>query len=137
MVNEDILGGIETAIARGESFESSMMSFFNAGYVKEDIEWAAKAFQINQAKMVPEKIQMKPKAPVVVETKKEVAQPQFIKKPILKQNVSEYGKQASEFQEKILLIVLVSAFVLLLGLLAGVFLFKEELVTFINSLFSG
>ena len=136
MVNEDILGGIETAVAEGESFESAMMGFFNAGYSKEDIEWAAKAFQLNQFRAGPEKIQVRPKGAVVVEPKKEVVQNQFIKKPYMKQNISSY-EQASQFQEKTILIILVSSFILLLGVLAGVFVFKEQLVSFINSLFSG
>jgi hypothetical protein len=136
MVNEDILGGIETAVAEGESFEAAMMSFYNSGYSKEDIEWAAKAFQLNQFRAGPVKIQPKPKAPVFVEPKKEAIQNQFIKKPYIKQNVSSY-EQASQFKERIILIVLVSSFVLLLGILAGIFVFKEQLVGFINSLFSG
>ena len=136
MVNEDILGGIETAVAEGESFESAMMGFYNAGYSKEDIEWAAKAFQLNQFREGPTKIQSNPKAPIFVEPKKEIIQNQFIKKPYIKQNVSNY-EQASQFKERIILIVLVSSFVLLLGILAGVFVFKEQLVSFINNLFSG
>jgi hypothetical protein len=137
MVNEDILGGIETAFAKGETFESAMMSFYNSGYSKEDIEWAAKAFQMNQFRAGPEKrIQIRPTGAVPVEPKKEVIQNQFMKKPYVKQNVSNY-EQASQFQERIILIVLVSAFILLLGILAGVFVFKERLVSFINSLFSG
>jgi len=46
-VNEDILGGIEVAVAKGEPIESVMMGFYSSGYPKEDIEWAAKAFQMN------------------------------------------------------------------------------------------
>jgi hypothetical protein len=51
MVNEDILGGIELGVSKGEPIESVMKSFFNAGYHKEDIEWAAKAFQLNRFKI--------------------------------------------------------------------------------------
>ena len=61
MVNEDILGGIETAVAEGESVEAAMMGFYNSGYSREDIEWAAKAFQLNQFKAGPDKIQPRPK----------------------------------------------------------------------------
>jgi len=70
MVNEDILGGIEIAVSQGESFESAMMGFYNAGYSKEDIEWAAKAFQLNQFRAGPEKVQAKPKNSVSVESPK-------------------------------------------------------------------
>ena len=136
MVNEDILGGIETAVAEGESVEAVMMSFYNSGYSREDIESAAKAFQLNQFKAGPDKIQVKPKSAVFVESKKEQPSTQFIKKPYVKQNVSGYD-QASQFQERVILVVLVSLFILLLGVLAGVFVFKEQLVSFINNLFSG
>jgi len=72
-----------------------------------------------------------------------MVQTQFIKKPFVKQNVSNYGQsasgyeQAAQFKEKIILIVLVASFIILLGVLAGVFVFKEKLVGFINNLFSG
>jgi len=50
MVREDILGGLRTALARGQTLRQAMMSFYNAGYIKEEIEEAAKALQaeINQ-----------------------------------------------------------------------------------------
>lgn len=200
MVNEDILGGIELGVAKGESIESVMMSFFKAGYNREDIEWAAKAFQLNQFKGVlvekpkdnswetlkaisENKVDMNSldktgtfyggKLPpsYVANIKKnseggifqklkgffssifsskkpavknpEVATPYYAVPgsssnvgPEVKQNVSKYG-QATEFKEKIILIVLVSSLILLLAILAGVFLFKEQIANFINSLFSG
>lgn len=45
MVREDILGGLRTALVRGQTLRQSMMSFYNAGYVKQEIEEAAKALQ--------------------------------------------------------------------------------------------
>lgn len=42
MVNEAIIGGLMSALSRGESLEKSMMSFYNAGYQREEIEEAAK-----------------------------------------------------------------------------------------------
>jgi hypothetical protein len=203
MVNEDILGGIELGVAKGESIESIMMGFFNAGYHREDIEWAAKAFQLNQFKgVLVDKVE-KPKdnswetlkaisenkvevnslekpgtfyggklpPSYVADIKKnseggifqklkgffsslfsskkptvktpEVANPYYAVPgsssavgPEVKQNVSRYG-QATEFKERIILIVLVSSLILLLAILAGVFLFKEQIANFINSLFSG
>jgi hypothetical protein len=196
MVNEDILGGIELGVAKGKSIESIMMSFFNAGYHREDIEWAAKAFQLNQFKGV---LVEKPKdnswetlkaisenqvnvdsldktkafyggklpPSYVAEIKKNSgggilqklkglfsSNKTAVKSPVVspspysapssyssmgpgvKQNVSRYG-QATEFKERIILIVLVSSLILLLAILAGVFLFKEQIANFINSLFSG
>lgn len=45
MVRDDILGGLRTALARGQTLRQSMMSFYNAGYIKQEIEEAAKALQ--------------------------------------------------------------------------------------------
>jgi len=42
MVNEDIVSGIISALSRGESLERAMMTFYNAGYEKKEIESAAK-----------------------------------------------------------------------------------------------
>ncbi|MGY4884904.1 MAG: hypothetical protein ACP5NZ_04975, partial [Nanobdellota archaeon] len=40
-----LLGGLESALSRGQSLQKSMISFYNAGYKKEDIENAARKFQ--------------------------------------------------------------------------------------------
>jgi cobalamin biosynthesis Mg chelatase CobN len=45
MANEDILGGLKTAILRGFSLKDAMISFYNAGYKKEEIEEAARNLQ--------------------------------------------------------------------------------------------
>jgi hypothetical protein len=42
MVNEEIVGGLVSALSRGESLEKAMMTFYNAGYNKEEIEDSAK-----------------------------------------------------------------------------------------------
>jgi len=42
---EAILGGLESALARGQPLQKAMASFYNAGYKKEDIEEAARKFQ--------------------------------------------------------------------------------------------
>jgi len=45
MVREDILSGLKQAISRGESLRQAMMSFYKAGYKKEEIEEAARFLQ--------------------------------------------------------------------------------------------
>ncbi len=45
MVNQEILGGLKHALNRGESLEKAMLSFYNAGYRKEEIEETAKFIQ--------------------------------------------------------------------------------------------
>lgn len=134
MVNEDILGGIEEALLKGESLESAMISFYNSGYSKEDIEWAAKAFQIEESvKNAPKEELLKKQISSREENK---FSQQVIKTPSTKvvQNVSSY--EASQFKEKVLLIVLIASFLTLLGILAGIFVFKEQVVDFFNGLFA-
>lgn len=42
MINEEILGGLKSALERGSSLESAMRTFYNSGYKKEEIEEAAR-----------------------------------------------------------------------------------------------
>jgi hypothetical protein len=41
-LNEEIIGGLVSALSRGEYLEKAMMTFYNAGYEKEEIEDSAK-----------------------------------------------------------------------------------------------
>lgn len=41
-VNEEIVGGLMSALSRGEGLEKAMMTFYNAGYEKDEIEDSAK-----------------------------------------------------------------------------------------------
>jgi hypothetical protein len=45
MISEEIIGGLKLALSKGESLKQAMMSFYNAGYKKEDIEEAARKLQ--------------------------------------------------------------------------------------------
>ena len=45
MVREDILGGLKTGLARGQTLREAMMTFYNAGYLKQEIEDAARVAQ--------------------------------------------------------------------------------------------
>lgn len=42
-MNEEILGGLKSALERGESLKRAMTTFFNSGYNKSEIEEAARA----------------------------------------------------------------------------------------------
>jgi hypothetical protein len=48
MVNEEIYGGIKAALERGNTLKSAMMSFYNTGYKKEEIEAAAREAQLDK-----------------------------------------------------------------------------------------
>lgn len=47
-MNNEILSGIENAVARGYTLQQAMQSFFNAGYPKQEIEEAARQFMTTQ-----------------------------------------------------------------------------------------
>jgi len=50
-MREDIFGGSKLAVSKGETLQQAMMSFYNAGYKKEDIEEAAKVLQAQGAEV--------------------------------------------------------------------------------------
>lgn len=60
MVNNDILGGLKSALTRGYTLEEAMLSFFNAGYKRDEIQEAAKALQSLISIEPPIEIQPKP-----------------------------------------------------------------------------
>ena len=103
MVNSEILGGLRAALNRGESLEKIMVSFYNAGYRKEEIEEAARIFQQEESP-----------APIAQETK-------LI--PSLQNSqskISLYGKKNKSSLKKIargLIIVIIAAAIIFVGLL--------------------
>ena len=63
--NNDILGGIKAAIERGEEIKDAMMTFYNAGYSKREIEEAARNYVMEkraresggiETKKIPDKL---------------------------------------------------------------------------------
>ena len=67
MVKEDILRGLEGAMSKGETLETAMYSFYNAGYNKQDVEEAARALSIHLSQkesMIPVKQQILPISPI-------------------------------------------------------------------------
>jgi hypothetical protein len=85
MVNEEIVGGIKNALENGDSLKDAMMSFFNAGYDRKEIEEAAATLLNYQ----PTKSETTVPVPEIknVEIKKEIPAPKVI------QNVSSYGEE--------------------------------------------
>ena len=128
MVREDILGGLKSALSKGESLRQAMMSFYNAGYKKEDIEAAARALQQQKA---TEQFQQP-----MLQKQVQQAQPQ---KPVQKtvqppiQMVSAYEQPKPTGKGAV--IVLIVALLFLLGILVSLFLFRTEIVEFFNKFF--
>lgn len=93
MVRQDILGGLKLAVSKGESLKHAMITFYNAGYKKEDIEGAARAFQIQRQGQQPQQEQPKEKIQKI-KSKKQIKQ-----KPVKTiQRVSGYGKTPPQAQ---------------------------------------
>ncbi len=110
MVNQEVFGGLVSALSRGEPLHGAMLSLFNAGYKKEDIEDAARLLQSQTPVQIAQKnVEMKK-----IEQSKKFAPKKIIKSPPLqdeknsnlkvsphkipqtKQNVSKYsGKKSS------------------------------------------
>ncbi len=62
MVKEEILEGLRASLSRGEPLRQAMMSFYNAGYSKKDVEEAA---NILSSPQVPAGVQQPAQTPPV------------------------------------------------------------------------
>jgi hypothetical protein len=143
-MNEEIVGGLRAALERGESLKRAMMTFFNAGYKKEEIEEAARFVTTNQTEInqqVPSSPISQAPVPSSAPSPKQIVSnyeskpnvPSQKNIPETNQPVSNYGEKKSN--DKIIVIVLIATLVFLLGLLASIFLFKNEIINFFSSLF--
>ncbi|MBA7683891.1 hypothetical protein ES703_92277 [subsurface metagenome] len=179
MVNEEILGGLKLALSKGESLKQAMMSFYNAGYKKEEIEEAARASQgqkiekepiqpVQQAKLKKQKPVQKIPQPKPSKTIQRVSsyeqepyspkirkglrgaikelekidvslkvKPKVITKKLIKtpQKVSTYEEKPKP-KGKLITLLLVFFLLFLFGILAAIFFFRQEIVEFLNNLFS-
>ena len=205
MVREDIFGGLKSALTRGYTLKEAMISFYNAGYSKEEIEDAARQLQyrvtenkelrssINQKSSgasvyIQEKQQVQPQNPVISRVEvppskapqkspsptmevppkpgipptatvssspsDAVTEVQAVKKKpsgfslmsILKGKAPDARQKLMPKQKpkvpnyhegtsiQVVTIVLVVLLLLLLSMLAGVFIFKNQIIQFFNNL---
>jgi len=161
MSNEFILEGLKNALNKGQSLKDAMMSFYNAGYKKEEIEKAAR--QLHMHSEVHPVNQIPHKEPVQEIPKKEFKKlpssetpdsimkkhghlPSLDKKPkksLLKpSNIRTFSKQESHYGseeidpiKKLKVILFVLILLCLAGIVTSIFFFKEELSYLYNSLF--
>lgn len=156
MVNADILGGLRSALAKGKSLKQTMISFYNAGYKKEEIEEAARALQtqpavqpILQIPQIPQlgaqpitqpvaqpgqPIQPGQPPPSPIQQQIQTAQMQQLAQMLpTPQNVSGYGK--TKKPGKTLIIILVGSLIFLIVLVVTIFLLKDTLAGLLNKLF--
>lgn len=159
MTNNEILEGLKTAIERNYTLEQAMMSFFNAGYKKEEIEEAARFLYTNYPqiaakaktksanpgptispapthqnptqKPLPAKAQAQISQKPAAETQKAPAIQQPAKS---KQEISKYEGKTKP-KGKIITILIIIFLLIAVGLTIGFFLFKEEVMQFFSNLF--
>ncbi len=146
MVNADILGGLRSALAKGKSLKQTMISFYNAGYKKEEIEEAARTLQTQPAVQpilqptlpVPQISQPvtqpgQPPPPQIQQPIQTAQMQQLAQMLPALQNVSGYGK--TKKPGKTLIIILAGSLVFLIVLLVTIFLLKDTLAGLLNKLF--
>lgn len=117
MPKEEIIEGLKYATSKGDTLEKAMMSFFNAGYTKQEIEDAAR-FLVS---------------PQITTTNVQNNKQSKGSGLQIPQRVSNYGTKP---KGKAVTIILVILLIMLLGVLVGVFLFRDELANFLNNFIS-
>lgn len=126
MVKRELVEGIKNAIERGEPTEKAMMSFYNAGYSKKDIEDAAKQIMF-------EKFGEKTEASV----SRYEENPEKKRKPIkIKQSKDRVSAYVDEEQKKnyIWIVILSVIIFIVIILLISIIFFKEKIIDFFNNL---
>ncbi|MBT3404621.1 hypothetical protein HN832_03215 [archaeon] len=154
MINQEIYEGIKQAMARGESLQHASITFFNAGYPKQEIDAVAKALQLDQLaeKTQPGYSAKNPTSPQKIKTTSSIQtsskkSPQKIFQyrgsriktpPIKSPQVSNYGekKPKSLFESEMFVIFLGILLLLLIGTLSSLFFFRDAVVDFINNFFA-
>jgi cobalamin biosynthesis Mg chelatase CobN len=152
MVNEDILGGLVSALTRGESLKKAMMTFYNAGYKKEEIEEAARKLQQvtiqSPTEWRPQPIwasKQQKRTQTAQSRPSESGAPQASlqsQQASTQKSGQQPRKQVSSYEKKntgsrTITILLVTLLLILVGLLATVIIFKEEVVRIFSNLFGG
>src|SRR3989344_7659558 len=132
MANQDIVNGLRQALARGESLKQAMITFYNAGYKKEEIEDAAREIQGNQRLQYSSQTQYQQPATFT-------QQPQYQQPTQPIQKVSSYTSTTGQVEGKKwgskMVWILGSILVLLVISLSLAFAFKTQLIDFLTKLF--
>ncbi len=134
MPNYDLIEGIRLALSKGYTLEQAMMSFYNAGYPKEEIEEAARILLYH-----PSQILSHPEKPIPGELKQPIKALPFpaprVQSPaeIEKQRVSKY--EEGKTVNNIAIISLIFILFLVFACLAGIWIFKDELINFFARIF--
>ena len=134
MVHKEILEGLRVALEKGESLKQAMMSFYNAGYEKKDIEDAARALQVK----IIARQQTLQNQQQVKQTPQKEKQKKFkkLEKPKTTiQRVSSYGQIIKKKSDDEIITVLIIILIVVLFLLVGILIFREKVIDFFCELF--
>ena len=165
MVKEEIVEGLRAALNKGQSIKRAMMSFYNAGFNKQDIEEAAKALaaginqqqkvgsgiqQATQTSQAQAQVQNQPQPAIArVQPPIQTTMPALISQPVQParqfrqlpkasfrnvQMISDYTQKPRPVSV-VITILLTTLLFFLMGVLATVLLFKDELVQFFSGRF--
>lgn len=148
MVNQDIVGGLKSALTRGYSMDEAVLSFLNAGYKQKEIEEASESLRSQLGNIVDwspqpiwtleeeEQVKHQPELeypikekPVILQ-KPQPAQP----KQVVTKGVAAYTT-ANTARITSITIILAILLVVLLGILGLMYLFRTQIIDFFNSLF--
>lgn len=116
MVNEELVGGLISAMTRGESLQKAMNSFYQAGYNKAEIEEAAKIVQRKNIKPLTQKLPQTSQKKSIQQTNKN-----------LKQTPKSDSQNKKKFKILLIIVGIVVAF-LIIGLILA-FIFKDKIST--------
>jgi len=159
-MNQDVLSGLKSALARGSSLKDAMQTFYNAGYKKEEIEEAARALQMEQREQLQKPLLQPQKTKKVKQggSKQEVNPPEAhvkesffkklskkklktpmtkleeVKKPVEKPTVQKLSESKPKSKRKMIFILLGIVVLILIAGLVGMLLFKEQILDFLKDL---
>jgi len=136
MVKQDLFEGLKAAVQRGESLSQAVQSFQNAGYNSQDVQEAARALQSGNIP-APQTQQPVPTTQIKKpQTRPQKLPPQPIVQKRQTKKISSYQQKPKKgfFKSWILILILAIVLILLIGVLTGVILFKEELIGFFDKL---
>jgi len=133
MANSELVEGLRSALSRGNTLKQAMASFHNAGYKREEIEEAARLLHdhpsqpmSHPAKKIEE--HKPPIQPQVITKKPEVPKQAIQVKPKPEaQKISKY-EEKTKTKGKFKIILLIISIVVILGLIAAILIFQEELI---------
>lgn len=133
MINYDLIEGLRIALAKGYTLEQAMMSFYNAGYPKKDIEEAARVLLYH-----PSQTLTHPEKPIPEHIKKpaKALPSQKPSKPLegTPRTISVYDEAAKTRTKATISVLILVLFVLLIAL-GGIIIFKDALINFFANLF--